>query len=79
MGLTRCAALEMGPHGISVNAICRLRGDRHAGQTREHSAILGVPFEKVMEAEPRVPLKRFLKPREIADLAVYLASPNPTV
>ena len=24
----------------------------------------------------RVPLRRFLKPREIADLAVYLASPE---
>ena len=76
VGLTRCAALEMGAHGINVNAICpgfvqtdmlesfRARGD-----------ILGVPFEKVMEAGlARVPLKRFLQPREIADLAVYLAS-----
>jgi NAD(P)-dependent dehydrogenase (short-subunit alcohol dehydrogenase family) len=34
-----------------------------------------VPFEKVMEAGlARVPLKRFLQPREIADLAVYLGS-----
>jgi len=34
-----------------------------------------VPFEKVMEGGlARVPLKRFLQPSEIADLAVYLAS-----
>ena len=37
--------------------------------------MLYVPFETVMEAGlSRVPLKRFLQPREIADLAVYLGS-----
>jgi NAD(P)-dependent dehydrogenase (short-subunit alcohol dehydrogenase family) len=42
---------------------------------RAHGDILGMPFEKVMEAGlARVPLKRFLQPREIADLALYLAS-----
>ena len=42
---------------------------------RAHADILGVPVDKVMEAGlARVPLKRFLQPREIADLAVYLAS-----
>ena len=78
VGLTRCAALEMGPHGINVNAICPGFVETDMLEAfREHSAILGVPFEKVMEAGlARVPLKRFLKPREIADLAVYLASPE---
>ncbi|MBI3373028.1 MAG: 3-oxoacyl-ACP reductase FabG [Betaproteobacteria bacterium] len=76
VGLTRCAALEMGPYGINVNAICPgfVETDM-LDAFREHAAILGVPFEKVMEAAlARVPLKRFLKPKEIADLAVYLGS-----
>jgi meso-butanediol dehydrogenase/(S,S)-butanediol dehydrogenase/diacetyl reductase len=76
VGLTRCAALEMGAHGINVNAICPgfVQTDM-LEEFRAHSDILGVPFEQVMEAgRARVPLKRFLQPREIADLAVYLGS-----
>ena len=76
VGLTRCAALEMGAHGINVNAICPgfVQTDM-LEEFRAHGDILGMPFEKVMEAGlARVPLKRFLQPREIADLALYLAS-----
>ncbi len=76
VGLTRCAALEMGAHGITVNAICPgfVQTDM-LESFRAHGDLLGVPFEKVMEAGlARVPLKRFLQPREIADLAVYLGS-----
>ncbi|HMO45329.1 MAG TPA: SDR family oxidoreductase [Rubrivivax sp.] len=76
VGLTRCAALEMGAHGINVNAVCP--GFVQTGMLEEfraHGDILGLPFEKVMEAaQARVPLKRFLQPREIADLALYLGS-----
>jgi meso-butanediol dehydrogenase/(S,S)-butanediol dehydrogenase/diacetyl reductase len=76
VGLTRCAALEMGAFGINVNAICPgfVQTDM-LEEFRAHGDILGVPFEQVMEAgRARVPLKRFLQPREIADLALYLAS-----
>ena len=76
VGLTRCAALEMGPQGINVNAICPgfVETDM-LEEFRAHGEILGVPFEKVKEAGlARVPLKRFLKPGEIAQLAVYLGA-----
>jgi len=76
VGLTRCAGLEMGPHGINVNAICPgfVETDM-LEEFRAHGDILGVPFEKVKEVGlARVPLKRFLKPEEIAHLAVYLGS-----
>jgi meso-butanediol dehydrogenase/(S,S)-butanediol dehydrogenase/diacetyl reductase len=76
VGLTRCAGLEMGPFGVNVNAICP--GFVETDMTQEfraHAEILGIPFEKVMEAGlARVPLKRFLQPEEIAHLAVYLGS-----
>jgi len=78
VGLTRCAALEMGAHGINVNAICPgfVQTDM-LEEFRAHGDILGVPFERVLEAGlARVPLKRFLQPREIADLALYLGSPE---
>ncbi|TAK37468.1 MAG: SDR family oxidoreductase [Betaproteobacteria bacterium] len=76
IGLTRCAGLEMGPHGINVNAICPgfVETDM-LEEFRAHGEILGVPFDKVKDAAlARVPLRRFLKPAEIADLAVYLGA-----
>ena len=76
VGLTRCAGLEMGPLGINVNAICPgfVETDM-LEEFRAHADILGVSFDQVKAAGlARVPLKRFLKPEEIAHLAVYLAS-----
>ncbi len=76
VGLTRCAALEMGAFGVNVNAICPGFVETDMLQEfRAHGAILGLPFDKVKEgALARVPLRRFLRPQEIADLAVYLGS-----
>jgi len=76
VGLTRCAGLEMGPLGINVNAICPgfVETDM-LEEFRAHADLLGVSFDQVKAAGlARVPLKRFLKPEEIAHLAVYLAS-----
>ena len=76
VGLTRCAGLEMGPFGVNVNAICPGFVETDMLEAfRAHGDILGVPFEMVKEAAvARVPLRRFLKPEEIAHLAVYLGS-----
>lgn len=76
VGLTRCAALEMGPFNVNVNAICPgfVQTDM-LGEFEAHARILGVPFETVLEnGRNRVPLKRFLQPDEVAALAVYLGS-----
>jgi meso-butanediol dehydrogenase/(S,S)-butanediol dehydrogenase/diacetyl reductase len=76
VGLTRCAGLEMGPSGVNVNAICPgfVETDM-LEELRAHGELLGIPFDKVKEAGlARVPLKRFLRPEEIAHLAVYLGS-----
>lgn len=76
VGLTRCAALELGPTGINVNAICPgfVETDM-LDSFRAHSAITGQSFEQIMAAgKARVPLRRFLQPAEIAHLAVYLGS-----
>lgn len=76
VGLTRCAGLEMAASGVQVNAICPgfVQTDM-IEDFRQHAAILGVPFEKVIEgAVARVPQRRMLQPVEVANLAVYLAS-----
>ncbi|MCW5639455.1 MAG: SDR family oxidoreductase, partial [Rubrivivax sp.] len=76
VGLTRCAALEAAARGVQVNAICPgfVQTDM-LDEFRAHAAILGVPFEQVLQAGlARVPQRRFLQPEEVANLALYLAS-----
>jgi len=77
VGLTRCVALEMGRHGITVNAICP--GLVHTDlldQYREVHAELAGKTVDAVEAEfrARVAAGRFLDVAECAHLAVYLAS-----
>lgn len=77
VGMTRCIALEMAPHGINVNAICPgvVETDMMARFTGEHAGIMGVDPDVVKGFMlQRIPLGRMLQPGEIADLAVYLAS-----
>jgi len=62
---------------IRVHVIsCTLAGCDNAGSTKgSQEEIFGVPLEKVKEAALAcMPLRRFLKPGEIADLAVCLGS-----
>jgi NAD(P)-dependent dehydrogenase (short-subunit alcohol dehydrogenase family) len=76
VGLTRCAAVELGPLGITVNAICPGFVETDMLQSfSAHAAITGLSFEQVLaNGRARVPLRRFLQPAEIAHLAVYLGS-----
>ena len=77
IGLTRCVGLEMGPLGINVNAICPalVETEMSAPFFVEHSKMLGVPEEALLaHLISQVPMQRLLKPNDVADLAVYLAS-----
>lgn len=67
LGLTKTAALEYGPHGIRVNAVCP--------SFLETDIIQPVP-EKVLDfvKNYRVPLKRLGRPEEAADTIVWLLS-----
>ncbi len=77
IGFTRALALEVAPRGITVNAICpgwteTAMADQGMGET---AAILGTSkAEFRRQALDAVPIKRILDPREIAELALYLAS-----
>jgi NAD(P)-dependent dehydrogenase (short-subunit alcohol dehydrogenase family) len=78
IGLTRALAAELGHRRITVNAICPGWVDTAMSENgvRQTATALGVTPEAFRQAaNERVPLGRFLRPEEIAPLALYIASP----
>ncbi len=67
VGLTRASALALAPHGIRVNAIA-------PGLTDTAQPRYGMSEREIAEAAARFPLGRLIRPEEIADAAVFLAS-----
>ncbi|MDQ1521104.1 MAG: 3-oxoacyl-[acyl-carrier protein] reductase [Actinomycetota bacterium] len=68
VGLTRALAVELGPHGVTVNCVCP--GPIHTGMTA------WIPDDaKEKYARRRVPLRRYGDPEEVAHMVVNLALP----
>lgn len=78
IGLTKVAALEGAPHGITVNALCPGYVDTPLvrGQMEDLANTRGIAVEDVLAEVllPLVPQKRLLDTREVADYALFLAS-----
>jgi 3-hydroxybutyrate dehydrogenase len=78
LGLTKVAALEGAPHGITVNALCPGYVDTPLvrNQLQDLARTRGVPLERVLEdvIYPLVPLRRLLTTAEVARYAVFLAA-----
>ena len=77
IGFTRALALEVVGRGITVNAICPgwVETDMAALGMRQTAEATGMSQEEFRkQALAAVPIQRMLEPKEIADLAVYLAS-----
>lgn len=68
IGLTRALAVDLGPEGITVNAICP--GPIHTGITE------AIPDEhKTIFAKRRVALKRYGIPEEVANITLSVVLP----
>lgn len=68
IGLTRALAVELGPKGITVNAVCP--GPIRTGMTA------GIPEEaKTKFAHRKVPLRRYAEPEEVAHAVLSLVLP----
>lgn len=80
VGLTQVAAKELGRHRITVNAVCPgtvetplldLRG----GLWEAYANLSGQTVDQLKSSIlPQIPLGRFQKPEDVADLVLFLAS-----
>lgn len=67
LGLTRAGAVDLGPRGIRVNAIC-------PGFTATEGVMINVTPEMVQKRLARTPLQRVGTPEDVARVAGFLAS-----
>lgn len=78
IGFTKVLALEGGPHNITAVAICPsyVRTPLVERQISELAERHHIPESEIVEKIMLAPaaLKRLLKPREVADLVVYLCA-----
>ena len=77
VGITRSAAMELGPHGITVNALCA--GNTLTDMVRkvaaEVGATVGMTAEEWLDMRANdTAVKRLARPEEIAGVVAFLAS-----
>jgi 3-hydroxybutyrate dehydrogenase len=78
MGFTKCAGLEGGPQGITVNSICPayVRTPLVDGQIADQAKAHGISPEKVVSdiMLAKSSIKKLLEPKTVADIAKFLCS-----
>ena len=78
MGLTKTTALEGGPHGITVNAICPayVRTPLVDNQIDAQAKTHGIPREDVIETImlKKAAVKKMIEPGEIGSAVLYICS-----
>ena len=77
VGITRSAAMELGPHGVTVNAVCA--GNTLTDMVRKVAAevgsTVGMTAQEWLDMRANdTALKRLAQPEEIAGVVAFLAS-----
>jgi NAD(P)-dependent dehydrogenase (short-subunit alcohol dehydrogenase family) len=79
VGLTRSLAVELGPDNIRVNALLPgiIAGERQVRVLTAKAKARGIAFEEMERlAFSYTSLKEYVTPQQLADLAVFVASPR---
>lgn len=78
VGFTKAVAVEVGPRGVTANAICPsfVRTPLVENQLPDLARASGVALEDVVEKVvlAQASVKRLIEPEEVAELALFLAS-----
>lgn len=78
VGFTKSLSMELGPHGIRVNAVLpgTVAGERQDAVLRAKGQAEGVTLEQMRQrALERTSIPEFVSPEEIADTVLFLVSP----
>jgi len=77
IGLMKTLAMELGPFGISANAICpgSVEGARMEGVLTREAAVKGMTRDQVYDGYASgTSMRRFVEAQDIANMAVFLGS-----
>ncbi|WP_347310003.1 SDR family oxidoreductase [Defluviimonas sp. SAOS-178_SWC] len=79
LGLMKTLAMELGPFGARANAICpgSVDGPRMDGVIRREAEARGIADGEVRQSYTAcVAMRSFIQPQDVAEMAVFLASPQ---